>query len=122
QRVEGGGPGDREQGQDVHQPPPAPAPRRPVGDEARHDARDREQNQHRSGPPRGDREGGGAHGVRGPEPAPQGRTRVEPDGQRRGEGGEYDEGGRVEAGGPRGGGGGPGLGRGRGPRGGAQAG
>jgi len=98
QRVEGGGPGDREHGQDVHEPPPAPAPRGPVGDEARHGARDREQDQHRSGPPRGYLEGGGAHGVRGPEPAPQGRTRIEPDGQRCGEGGEQDEGGRVEAG------------------------
>ena len=97
-RVEGGRPGDREHGQDVHEPPPAPAPCGPVGDEPRHGAGECEQHERRSGPARGLGERSGTHGICRPEPVPELRARVEPEGQRDGEGGEHDEGGRVETG------------------------
>ena len=96
--VERGRPGDREHGQDVDEPPPAPAPGRPVGDQPGDGAREREQHQHRSGPPRGLCEGGDTQRVHRSEPLPEQRARIEAEGQRDGERAEHDERGRVEAG------------------------
>ena len=97
-RVECGRPGDREHGQHVDEPPPAPAPRSSVGDEPGDGTGDCEEHQHGSRPPGGLGERGDAHRVHRSEPRPELWARIEPEGQRDGERGEQDEGRRVEPG------------------------
>jgi len=97
ERVEGRRPGDREDGEDVHESPPAPAARRAAGDDRRDRARDREQHQHGSRAPRGRRQRVEAERIRGAERVADHGGRGDAGRQRRRERREQQKGRHVEA-------------------------